>query len=507
MVAMHSWFCSAACTAVLLFACSAGINQVDFTAGVAQAGEQPVEGRIDAGHLMRHVERLASEELAGRGPGSFQADSTVAYVLRGFLSGGLDPGVGEASYLMSDPVFVNVHAQGTVGLRDQGRGYTFNRDWVAHGISGDGRDSSSVVFVGYGITAPEYGYDDYQYVHTKGKAVLALTGEPGDGLPDGPHLSTAGPPLHRDPFHKALHAQARGATSLMLVRGDPTGLDEDRIWRHPSWTGFGVAGIPVFVVTRAVAQNLLDTEGLDLGDLQFMIDKSLEPHSAELPGAWIECIVSMSRMQGRMVTVAGRRHGTGHGAVVVAAAYDGLGQGADSRNLALHPGAGDNASGVAVLLEIVRAMKDKPAGERSVYFVVYAGRHFSAAGLASFLTSAAVVPEGLEAVVDLGPLGSDGTLHIHGLPSAPWLAAVLEEVESSLTDPPRTIRHEVLPRVGSLKHLIDLGIPGILVTGSGDRRFGTPDDAPDTLNFDVMARAGEYVLALIEVLAADSVLK
>ncbi len=492
-------------TAVLFLpACSAAVQLREPRSEAITPDKQAEPGRIRADRLQHRVEYLASEDLAGRGPGSFQADSAAAYVLGRFLDLGLDPGIGGNSHLLSDPVFVRVHAQGTVGLRDQDRGYTFNRDWAAHGVSAQGRDSTSVVFVGYGITAPEYGYDDYRNVLTRGRAVLALMGEPGAGLPDGPFLSTASPPYHGDPFRKALNAQAHGASSLLLAYGDPTGLDEDRLVRHPEWSGFGVAGIPVFKVTRAVAQNLLDTEGLDLGDLQFMIDRSLDPHSADLPDAWIEGVVSMHRAPGRMITVAGCRPGTGHGTVVVAAAYDGLGMGVDRRDPMLHPGAGDNASGLAVLMETAAAIMQSPPAERSVCFVAYAGRHYSAAGLASFISSAGIHPSEIQGMVDIGPLGTGEVLNIHGLHSAPGLARVLEDVESGLLRSPRTVRHEARPDVGALKHMADFEIPGILVCGPGDRRLGTPGDTPDWLDYEAMASAGELILGLVEALASDT---
>ena len=81
--------CIALCAVVFLLACSAGVRQPDQSEGTPTRLTVSGVGRIASDDLRLHVEYLASEDLAGRGPGSFQADSTVAYAFRSFLAAGL----------------------------------------------------------------------------------------------------------------------------------------------------------------------------------------------------------------------------------------------------------------------------------------------------------------------------------------------------------------------------------------------------------------------------------
>ena len=131
-----------------------------------------------------HVEALSADSLEGRGPSSVGEERTVAYLLREFEAIGLEPGNGD-SYLQQVPL-VSIAARPDARLTVTGNGRTtrwdYGRDfmaWTTRVVPRSSVSSSDMVFVGYGIVAPEYGWNDYADVDVTGKTVVILVNDPG----------------------------------------------------------------------------------------------------------------------------------------------------------------------------------------------------------------------------------------------------------------------------------------------------------------------------------------
>ena len=108
--------------------------------------------------------------------------------------------------------------------------YEFNKDYTPLGFSGDGHDTTSLAFVGYGITAPDLGYDDYEGIDVRGKIVLAFLGEPGATDPQSPFDGIA-VSEHSDYYRKARLARERGAVGILLSPVPSEGQGSGRVWR------------------------------------------------------------------------------------------------------------------------------------------------------------------------------------------------------------------------------------------------------------------------------------
>ena len=139
---------------------------------------------IDGNRVLEHTKTLASDEFEGREPGSRGEELTVAYIIDQFKKAGLKPGNPDGTYVQKVPMVGIVTDQKAVlSFRRGGKAQTLAwRDdfvaWTKRVVDTVSVENSEVVFVGYGVQAPEFDWDDYKGVDLKGKTLVVLVGDP-----------------------------------------------------------------------------------------------------------------------------------------------------------------------------------------------------------------------------------------------------------------------------------------------------------------------------------------
>jgi len=143
---------------------------------------RPVVRAVDPGRMLEDVRVLASDAFEGRGPGSSGEDRTVEYLVEQFRKAGLKPGLSEDQWTQEVPIVGITSKMDAAWISgSERRPLLFPQDLVAWSPRTQARvevPATEVVFVGYGITAPEYGWDDYKGVDVRGKTVVMLVGDP-----------------------------------------------------------------------------------------------------------------------------------------------------------------------------------------------------------------------------------------------------------------------------------------------------------------------------------------
>jgi len=240
------------------------------------------------------------------------------------------------------------------------------------------------VFVGYGATADEFQYDDYSGVDVKDKIVIALRYEPPSfAQKEGNHGLTR----HSQLITKAINARNHAAKALVLVNGKLGDGEEDLLTRFGSLSGPEDVGIIFAQVKNAVAEEWLKTAGKSLADLQEQINSSSKPVSFELGGDQTASLtVSVKTTRATVNNVLAYLPGKTDEYVIIGAHYDHLGRGnadslAPSQIGQLHPGADDNASGTAGVLELARMLAPlKGQLRRGILFENFAGEELGLLG-------------------------------------------------------------------------------------------------------------------------------
>ena len=196
--------------------CAAGLS--------ACAGHKtpPPSADIDETGYRDGVRILASEDFEGRRPGTRGEEKTVGYLADRFRKLGLKPGNGD-SYLQQVPlVEIEAGADATLSIGGHGatRSLAYAKDmvvWSKRTAASAELRQSDLVFVGYGIVAPEYGWNDYQGLDVNGKTVVVLVNDPGFATKDSKVFRGGAMTYYGRWTYKIEEAAQRGAAGVLLI--------------------------------------------------------------------------------------------------------------------------------------------------------------------------------------------------------------------------------------------------------------------------------------------------
>ncbi len=360
---------------------------------------------ISADQVAHHVRILASDLMEGRGLGTRGLDASGEYVADEMRRAGLAPGGPDGSWFQPFDMTVGVqlgsrNALALVGaarnVSDPKRSafegkasvLAIDRDWRPLEFSDSGSVHAPAVFVGYGITAPELGWDDYAGVDVTGKIAVVLRHEPGE---KDPKSVFGGADLTRyaELRVKAINARVHGAVGMVLVNDAlPHEGDEDLLLALDPDGGVSFAGIPAVHLRREPAAALFGgADGLLAAER--VLAEGGRPSSKLLPGSiGITVDLAKRRLSTRNVVgvLAGRDASLQHEAIVIGAHYDHIGMGGrdsldPNRAGTPHNGADDNASGTSALLAIARAIASSGVPtRRSIVFIAFSAEEAGLGG-------------------------------------------------------------------------------------------------------------------------------
>ena len=344
---------------------------------------QAAAASIDAEKIRVHVRFLALDLLEGRGPGQRGAEVAAEYIATQFALAGLEPAGDNGTFFQRVPL-IAVHTIedktmfSFVPATGQPRDLAYGTEIVAKDQTGQPTADfdAPIVFVGYGIHAPEYKWDDYAGADLKGKIALVIVNEPPSNDPNfftGKALTYYGRWTY-----KYEEAARRGAIGVLVIhRTDLASYGWDVVRNSQAIEKSYLEGDPSATLRAAswiqhdVAQRLFTQAGL--GDLDKAIDKAGKPgafHAVEMNVRLKGHVESRVR---RYVSsnVVGRVPGESktNQAVIYTAHYDHLGIDPDAKGDNIYNGAADNGTGCGVLLELARAFAQSPVRPpHSVYF-------------------------------------------------------------------------------------------------------------------------------------------
>jgi Zn-dependent M28 family amino/carboxypeptidase len=354
-----------------------------------------------------HIKVLASDEFGGRRPGTEGEQKTLQYLSGMFKAMGLAPGNGD-SYFQKVPVQVRLadwpHSKASVTVGGKNMALSFGPQVVLGSDNGQAEanvSDSPMIFVGYGIDAPEQDWNDYAGVDVHGKTVVILAGEP-VGESGGRELFEGRRLTHYSRYgYKVEEAARQGAVAAIIVHDtDGVGYDWKAVnakWHH---TEFALRAAdrtdPIVAVEGWIAGDsakaLFAAAGMNLAQLRGAAGhggfKSQAVGDAKFSAALKGKIVL-----GESNNVIARLTGTTHPdeAVIYCAHWDHLGTQAQEKGDNIYNGAIDNASGVATVLEIAGKFASQPKPERTILFLIPTLEEFGLLG-SKYYTLHPVIP-------------------------------------------------------------------------------------------------------------------
>jgi Zn-dependent M28 family amino/carboxypeptidase len=338
---------------------------------------------ISGEKIRAHVKYLASDKLEGRGVGTSGEKLATEYIASQLEAEGVKSGGDSGTYFQRVPLIGSeTHQDATLTISGDGRNETlsFIKDWVGTAFSQQPENdfNAEAVFVGHGISAPEFGWDDYKGVDVKGKVLIFFTNEP----PSDDPKFFAGPALtyYGRWTYKFEEATRRGAVAALIIHTTPTAgygwgvvsgswsQEHPELKLAPAHHGLELAAW----LSQDAGAKLMASTGKSLDELLAMANqKSFRPMPL---GVHIKGHVPVTLRVIDSHNVIGRIDGSDpqlkSQAVLFTAHWDHLGIGVPVNGDKIYNGAVDNATGCAMVLEIARlwaALPEKP--KRSALFV------------------------------------------------------------------------------------------------------------------------------------------
>ena len=429
--------------AVIVVAILAALSTLYLNSLIGVPAPRPAAQQVadlSASRYLEHVKYLASDELKGRGDGTPELDKAADYIASKFRSWGLRPMGDSNSYFQQFELVTGAHLEKDNTLALNGSSLKMNEDFVPIVFSNTAHVQAPLVFAGYGITAPEYNYDDYDKLDVHGKVVVVLRHEPQESDPKSP-FEGANFTRHASFVNKAINAKQHGAAGIIFLT-DLNHQDEQvgTATRTEDTDGLG---IPAVHAKRDAFLTLFKQQGKDIGAIQKKIDADLKPTSFELPSAHVDLATDVVRtrkvVRNVLAAIPGSDPALQNEWVVVGAHYDHLGLG-DRNSLApsqigqIHHGADDNASGTAGVLELARlAAKNKQEFKRSVLFMTFAGEELGLFGSSNFVNHPTVPLNSITAMINMDMIGrlNNDRLLVGGVGTSPSFKPWLEELNKA----------------------------------------------------------------------------
>ncbi|WP_288989039.1 M28 family metallopeptidase [uncultured Pseudoalteromonas sp.] len=320
---------------------------------------------IQADEIAKHVKVLASNEFGGRAPSSEGEKLTLDYLTKEFTALGFEPGNGD-SFFQEVPL-VSLEADSDMVLNIGGKDYQYKKDMVmgSSRISAqEGIENSELVFVGYGVNAPEYNWNDYEGLDVKGKTVVMLVNDPGFATKD-PALFTGDAMTYYGRWtYKYEEASRQGAAGAIIIHETAPASYPWSVVEN-SWSGeqFGfvkennnmdrvaVEGW----VTVDVAKELFSKAGLDFENAKANAAKgAYHVDMGDLTATVnVKNTIKKSVSYNFIATLPGSKTPDEH--IIYSAHWDHLGTDKNRKGDQIYNGAHDNATGTAGMIEVAEA--------------------------------------------------------------------------------------------------------------------------------------------------------
>ena len=399
-------------TAGLLLAACASHNRIP-----------PPSTDIDETAYRDHMRVLASDDFEGRKPGTSGEEKTVAYLVAQFRRLGLKPGNGE-SFLQPVPL-VEITLGPDTSLSIHGNKgdakLAYGRDaviWTPRAVPQVRLEHSELVFVGFGIVAPEYSWNDYADIDVRGKTVVVLLGDPGYATKDPKVFKGNAMTYYGRAAYKVEEASRQGAGGVLLIHdADAAGYAWSVVQNTrmgPQLQRASADGNAALPAIEGWLQNEVGRALFAQGGLAFAAESAAAAHpgfKAHSFGLSVDATLHGSVRQFSSSNVIALLPGNARRKeyVVYAAHWDSLGRDPSLAGHNVFNGAVDNATGTAGLLALAQSfVRTKPVADRSIVFLAVTCGECGLLGSAYYADNPVFPLRQTAAVIDLDMLHTGG---------------------------------------------------------------------------------------------------
>jgi hypothetical protein len=396
--------------------------------------------------INQHIKYLASDKLEGRFPGTDGDKLAQEYIIKEFKEYGLKPAGDNNSYIQN----FDMVTQAKLGednklelmIDDKSESYIIEEDFIPLGFTVNGIAEGDLVFVGYGITAPEMNYDDFTNkegndIDLDGKILIMLRFSPGyNNSGDNKFYQ-----FESERYKTVIPVDAKAA-GIIFVTGSESDKEDylinlkyDKIAQN--------SGIPIIHLKRDILEKVFQSNGLNLSDIQKEIDETKSPNSFALENSKAKFETSVELVDVTTGNILGLLEGNDpilkDEVIVIGGHYDHLGYGQYGSLYAgedrkIHNGADDNASGTVGVLEIAQKLAaNKDNLKRSVLFMCFGGEEAGLIGSTYFAKSELFKKYNIVAMLNMDMIGrlTEEKLIVYGMGTSPYWDPKIKKINDT----------------------------------------------------------------------------
>ncbi|MEM8920550.1 MAG: M28 family peptidase, partial [Pseudomonadota bacterium] len=424
------------------FAAAALVCAACSPADVADAGDNAAASSglrtvsaVTESDIAARIAHLADDSFEGRAPGTDAGEAAAQWIADEMARVGLKPAVDGSFFQQVEMVAQTVKPEASgfsVSVGDEVRTLAPGEDivfWTKRQTEAPiAFDGSDIVFVGYGVVAPEYGWDDYAGLDAAGKTVVMLVNDPGFATEDPDLFKGRAMTYYGRWTYKFEEAARQGATSALVIHetepasypwavigSDPFGERADLVRNDAGESRIPIEGW----LSAGAAEAMFAAAGLDFGEMK---EAAKTPGFTPVPMSGVKASArleqSVTRAKSR--NVAGMVEGAQapDEFIIYTAHWDHLGQSLNfATDDAINNGAVDNATGTSMVLEIAEALAAGEAPARSVLFLAVTLEESGLLGSAYFAENPFVPLNKIVAGINIdayGPIGRTRDMKVVG---------------------------------------------------------------------------------------------
>jgi hypothetical protein len=452
---------------------------------------------ITKNELMKTVEFLSSKELAGRLPGHEGYEKAANFISQEFSKLKLVP-INQQSYFQKLNVeYNNILLGESFSIIKNGseKKYELGKDYIYRGFSGSGNFIASTLFCGYGLSQPDLGYDDYNGSDVNGKVVVVFKYNPRWDI-NGKTF------INGNPREKAIVAAKHGAKGILFVSFPNDAEPQKPIGSVIHGEGEQMIDFPEIHIDLPLADELFDGCGFTLKEMQTKIDETKSPNSISLHHQVKINVNTNYEKEKETINVVGFFKGSDDKLknewLIVGAHLDHVGQQA---NKVYFPGANDNASGSAAVLEIARAfVENKIQTKRSIAFVLFASEEQGLNGAQFFADNLPFNQQKIKLMINMDCIGYGDSIQIGGGESAREFWNVAKEID--LRNLGLVVNRTWKGGGADAEPFYQKGIPTLyFVTTNSYKHLHMMSDKPETLNQNLFEAISNLAFLTIKKIA------
>ncbi|MGD0339368.1 MAG: M28 family peptidase [Bacteroidota bacterium] len=457
--------------------------------------------------LQQEIYFLASDSLEGRRTGTVGERRATDFIASEFDRLGIQR-AGENETYFQPFYFVASVTLGknnnfNISTEDTTIVLTLNKDFRPFGFSADTSITAPIAFAGYGISAPDLKYDDYSGIDVKGKIVIVMKDIPNGDQPHSPFTKFGDEKL------KIMTAREKGAAGFVLVPS-PSSDESDSLPRLRYDSKFTNVGLPCVQMTRSPVTALFRHLGQDFPALQKQIDSLKTPQSLFFEKTRATLTTTITKVTTTARNVVGYLEGNDSRLkdeyIIVGGHHDHLGWGGEGSlmpdTVAIHPGADDNASGTAGVLELARYFAaERKHLRRSILFATFSGEEEGLLGSAYFVKNPPRPLSNAIAMINLDMIGrmKDSVVLLGGMGTSD----IWKDIVQKFNEPHMLNIKPNNDGYGPSDHSSFYGknMPVLFFFTSLHKDYHRPSDRADLINYEGEKQILKFVARIIDTLA------